>query len=519
MPVKLTYIHLRIQQTRTKKYKLKITGKPRMVRCQMKWKKRQAILLCIAGLFAVSSTTASTVHAANSEESTPVEPNPAAQSVDVAVASYALEYSVSHDEASRRLARIEAIQKILASIRGLEAARVAGWGINHRGGFMGWVLLTGGEPAGAEAAAVAAAHSDVEIRTGARHSYTELQAAQSGLAAQLFAAQNLSVGSGALGGTGAVGQAGPGAPGDLGDSGVGAGVAEVVMFMETDMAGNAVRIGIDPGLASEGGPLGTVSELGFEQSAAAVAEVLQDHIEVAFTIADGRDIAPASNFQGGEEASSCTSGFTARQTGVGLYGIITAGHCGGDLPTDTAAVSMHGVSLPFVGGWLSATADAQFHSIPTPISGSHYVADDFLCRDPASYPNPSCDVTGTIARTDMQDDYVCHRGKNSGISCGRVFSINYQPMWSKHPCLNSSGADVDCELVFVRVHGQFLRSCKGDSGGPHYRGGIAYGIHAASNGGTDCEGTGRTATFSAIREVEAFLGVDVLTEPFTLSAP
>lgn len=486
----------------------------------MKGKKRQAILLCAIGLFTVGATTAGTVYAADNKQPGPIETSPLVETADVAVESYALEYSVSQDEARRRLGRIGAIREALASIRGLEAARVAGWGINHRGGFGGWVLLTGDEPAGAAAAAVAEAHSDVGIRTGAQHSYAELQAAQRGLSEEFFAAQRPAVGSGAPGNTGEGTQAAPGAPGEPG-GGLSTDVAEVVTFLETDMAGNAVRVGIDPGLAPEVGPLGSVSELPFEQSAAIVAELLQDHIEVPFTIADGRGLAPAASFQGGEKMGGCTSGFTARRTirGGYDYGVITAGHCGDNGPTETVTFRMNGVVLPFVYGWLSATADAQFHRIPIPTSGSHYVADDYVCRDPDIYPNPSCDVTGTVPRAKMQGDYVCHTGRNSGISCGEVISIDHAPEWSDDPCLDSSGANVDCDPVFVRVRGQHLRGCKGDSGGPFYRGGTAYGIHAASNGGTDCEGTGRTATFSAIQEVEAFLRVDVLTEPVTLNAP
>lgn len=486
----------------------------------MKWKKRQAILLCAIGLFVFGATTASTVHATDDKQSMPIELSPTAEPVDVAVASYALEYSVSQTEASRRLERIGAIQEILASIRGLEAARTAGWGIDHRGSFVGWVLLTGGEPAGAEAAEMADAHSDVEIRIGAQYSYAELQAAQRNLSAQLFAAQN-AASVGALGNTGEGRQAAPGPPGDLKGAGIAAGVAEVVTFLETDMAGNAVRVGIDPGLASEIGPLGTVSELAFEQSAAIIAEMLQDHIEVAFTIADGRGITPEASFQGGAAMSECTSGFTARRsTGSGYqYGIITAGHCGGDLPTDTAAVTMNSVSLPFVYGWLSPTADAQFHRIPAPANGSHHVADDYFCRDHTIFPNHTCDVTGTIARSEMKGDYVCHKGKNSGISCGEITSISYEPMWSGHPCRNSSGARTACNAVFVKVEGQWLKACIGDSGGPYFRLGTAYGIHASSDGGRDCTGTDRTAIFSAIKEVVSFLGVEVLTEPVTVSAP
>ncbi len=71
-------------------------------------------------------------------------------------------------------------------------------------------------------------------------------------------------------------------------------------------------------------------------------------------------------------------------------------------------------------GWVLLTADAQFHRIPAPDSGSHYILDDFLCRDPASYPTPSCDVTGTEQRAEMQGDYVCHTGKKTKTSCRRI---------------------------------------------------------------------------------------------------
>ena len=324
-----------------------------------------------------------------------------------------------------------------------------------------------------------------------------------------------------MGSTGAMGQAAPGLPGGLEGDQVGPDLAAVVTFLETDMADNAVRVGIDPALAPEVGPLGVVSEQTFEQSAAAVAELLKDHIEVAFKVADGRGIALAANFQGGEAMSDCTSGFTARRARRGGYdyGIITAGHCGGDYPTNTAPVSMSGVSLPFVFGWLSATADAQFHRIPTPSSGSHNVADDYLCRNPASYPNPYCDVTRTAARAEMPGDYVCHTGKNSGISCGTVTSIDYARTRSSRPCRDSAGEKTACQPVFVRMHGQFLRGCRGDSGGAVYRGGAAYGISASVNDRSNCTSGGKWVTFSAIREVEAFLRVNVLTEPVTLSAP
>ena len=56
---------------------------------------------------------------------------------DLAVTSYASDYSVSLAEAQRRLDRIQPLQEILASIRSLEAARLAGWGIDHGPSFGG----------------------------------------------------------------------------------------------------------------------------------------------------------------------------------------------------------------------------------------------------------------------------------------------------------------------------------------------------------------------------------------------
>lgn len=445
--------------------------------------------------------------------------------------SYALEYSVSQAEAIRRLGRIEAIREALASIRGLESARVAGWDIDHRGRFGGWVLLTGNGPASTAAAAVADAHSDVEIRTGAQHSYTELQAAQRGLSEDLIAGELSSAGSGAVGNTGQGTQAAPGmpsepgAPGETEEGGLEAGVAQVVTFLGTDMAGNAVRVGIDPGLAPEVGPLGSVSELSFDQSAAKVAELLQDHISVQFTVDDGRGLADTTSFHGGEEvsssSSSCTSGFAARRNSDGIYGIITAGHCGDPGPNDTTSFSMREVSLPFVYGWASATADAQFNRIPTPTSGSHYVQDDYLCREIVSYPNPYCEVTTDIARADMQGDFVCHTGASTKFSCGKVTDINFTYMYvvsGTNPCLDSNGAGTPCSSVFVEMRGTYLKACVGDSGGPVYRGGKAYGIVKSTFDVYNCTSGGKRVIFSAIREVKEFLGVEVLTEPITLNA-
>lgn len=100
------------------------------------------------------------------------------QPVDIAVASYAVDYGVSHSEARTRSARIDSLQELMKSIRDLEAERLAGWGIDHHGRFTAWVQLTGSVPASADAGRIAAGHADLEIRTGAAHTYAELLSGQ-----------------------------------------------------------------------------------------------------------------------------------------------------------------------------------------------------------------------------------------------------------------------------------------------------------------------------------------------------
>ncbi len=383
---------------------------------------------------------------------------------------------------------------MLASIRDIEGARVAGWGVAHTGTFGGWVWLTGNEAPSVEAARVADAHSDVEIRLGAVHSYSELLAAQDGLFDD-------------IGPTGHVGSEG------LAD------VEQIVTYTGINMSANAIRIGIDPGLVTAKAPGGlddtgpvAVTDEAFQTKASEVTKLLQGAIDINYVIEDGRNYGSDATFGGGQPIGDCTAGFAARENGGGAYGIITAGHCGVDGPDETATMQMHGVTLPFVTGWASDRADAQFHRIPT--GSSHNLRDDFVCL--AGQSTTWCDVTTDIARSQMIprdrtiNDYVCHTGRSSGISCGSIRDINHQPRHSR-ACWSSSNVVVECRPEFVLVRGASLKGCHGDSGGPWYRGTVAYGIHKSSTGGDNCKATNVQAIFSAIREVESFLRVQILT--------
>ncbi len=177
----------------------------------------------------------------------------------IEVTSYAAEYSVSSTEARRRLDRMREIQNILADLREFESERLAGWGIDHEGDFGGWIWLTGDEPAGTEATAVANAYADIGIRTGATHSLEELMAAQ-----RRFGA----------------------GPPEL---------SAIVTFTSLNFRANGMEIGIDPGLNNNlPTPLPGISDLpqeeGLQAAIAAVTEQLVDRINVRFKIVDGSGI-------------------------------------------------------------------------------------------------------------------------------------------------------------------------------------------------------------------------------------
>ncbi len=430
-------------------------------------------------------------------------------SVNSVVASYAHDFSVSYEEALRRLDRVDELQEIIASIRELEVARLAGWGIDHEGGFGAWVWLVGDELPSPAVARIAGSHVDLEIRTGAVHSYEELKAAQKRVRSDL--------------------------PEVFEGADPGSNVATRVVWTGIDLRANSIKVGIDPvsrprrvrRSASPQPQLvpDPISDEVFEAEAARLTEVLANSLGVAVKVVDGRGLGPAAKFRGADGVmGGCTVNFAAKKIG-GDYGLITAGHC-------RNVVYMKRTVLPLVYGWPSPRADAQFHRIPLS-DPPHKLFDDYKCRIEGK--QGVCDVTGTIARVDMLDKYVCHNGNTSGFSCGTITDIN---TLLDHGCTNSYVVTIECEPVMFTFEGRQLRGCGGDSGSPVFdKQGIAYGLlteaermsnnrrlsvqdePSAKHGPSDCS-KGALIIASAVREIEKFLGVEVLTEdPIPPGAP
>lgn len=446
-------------------------------------------------LLAVLPTAAVAVALAVASSASTAAARATDEHANVEVASYAADYGLSHAEAQRRLDRIDPIQDILAEIRSHETARLAGWGIDHTGTFTGWVWLTGNQPPTTSSAAIAAAHEDVEIRTGARHTYAELLAAEASLFQDTEPTSHTASDAETL-----------------------ADIERIVSFTGIDMGANAIRIGIDPGLAATvpGDLIGpdpvTVTDQEFQATVAEVTEHLQDSTDVRFTVVDGRGGSPVESFAGGDAMGTCTSGFAAQDSSDGAFGMITAGHCGADGPNDSASQSMHNIPLPFLKGWAGVNADAQFHEIPT--GASHVLLDDYRCK--SSNQNPYCDLSGDRDRTKMLNSYVCHAGRSSGVSCGKVTDINYRPRSSK-VCYLENGTIGTCSNVFVEATGPSLKACYGDSGGPFFWDDVAYGITMSSTTPDDCDNFGDSVRFSAIRVVEDFLDVNILFTHVTVN--
>jgi hypothetical protein len=69
----------------------------------------------------------------------------------------------------------------------------------------------------------------------------------------------------------------------------------------------------------------------------------------------------------------------------------------------------------------------------------------------------------------MEDQPVCHYGITTGQSCGIGQDIHYDP----GPTYCNGGP---CDDVWVLIEGQYLECDFGDSGGPVFLSGSAWGI-------------------------------------------
>jgi hypothetical protein len=179
----------------------------------------------------------------------------------------------------------------------------------------------------------------------------------------------------------------------------------------------------------------------------------------------------------------CTTAFVV--TNGETNAITTAAHC----PDDLTYVDRDGnaVALPMVGSWGAAYQDVQINGSPD-------------SPEPFFYSNRGA---GTLRRlvswrnvaSTRAGDFVCHYGESSGYSCATVELTDYAP--SDELCGGP------CSPSWVTVRGP---SCiPGDSGGPVFSGGVAFGI---------AKGVNRTASGRCL--FYYYMSTDYLPPPWRL---
>ena len=171
---------------------------------------------------------------------------------------------------------------------------------------------------------------------------------------------------------------------------------------------------------------------------------------------------------GGMPIGSCTTGYTVRNTVTGVTGVTTAGHCASeDLTYRESSV----ISYPadYMGERWDDNQDGQWHTTSHPEFPQFWSGSALRT------------VARMVGRAEMMGDWVCKYGVTTGYSCGQIVSLSFSP-----PPNVGCRFGYICQNVWARVESSTLRSFRGDSGGPWFNAGDAYGIHTGSDStGTD----------------------------------
>ena len=209
--------------------------------------------------------------------------------------------------------------------------------------------------------------------------------------------------------------------------------------------------------------------------------VINDLIEQNMSVDGGGRVEGISSVTG--RRNVCTTGFVV--TDGMQTGVATAAHC----PDELIYYDLDGETtpLPFAGQWGLAYRDVQINLAPD-------------AEGPLFYADRGADSLRRVATWRNRDstragDFVCHFGESSGYSCAEVELTDYAP-----PGALCGGP---CEPTWVTVRGP---SCiPGDSGGPVFSGGVAFGI---------AKGINRTPTGQC--RFYYYMSTDYLPDPWRL---
>ena len=177
----------------------------------------------------------------------------------------------------------------------------------------------------------------------------------------------------------------------------------------------------------------------------------------------------------------CTTGFVVKDRTTGEIGVVTAGHCSSNQYTYS---DKDGTSflLTMKKRQMNNKNDMAFY-VPTTKQTAEpkfYADGSTVARKLTGFVS----VSSTNEKTSAQPgSFICHYGQRTGIqSCGEVVDKTYAPNISTG-CGVTGSSFVACGNNFVLVEPKWvdgqndLRCLGGDSGGPWFAYGNAYGIH------------------------------------------
>lgn len=158
--------------------------------------------------------------------------------------------------------------------------------------------------------------------------------------------------------------------------------------------------------------------------------------------------------RGGRNMTSCTSGFVYSDGGPNQ--LVLARHClaqsyfffNGDGPFATQ----------YTGMAYNANADLQWRKPVEHVGQGTFYADS-TTGNGRNQLGQSHGLSG---------ESVCRRGKTTGYDCGTIFNTSYKPTYA------GACPSGPCNSTFALVEDTYVQG--GDSGGPWFLGGYAYGI-------------------------------------------
>ena len=210
-------------------------------------------------------------------------------------------------------------------------------------------------------------------------------------------------------------------------------------------------------------------------------------IEATPTTLDHTRGGVALNIASTSTGHDCTSGFVGYEgTDRTKLGVLTAGHCRNSYyfknPYDS---SNYLVSVPANREAFNSGMDMQWMTAAHVAEGLFYADHSSSVRTVTGYRSrENTSDTGIFGTAD--GSFVCHYGKTTGQSCGEVYDKWAAPDYSGSGC--STGTTyVACDDEFVEVRnkvvaGETQLACYGgDSGGPWFAYGVAFGIHSGGS--------------------------------------